>query len=80
MDGAVEGVIEDKYVGASIIRHKSLQELIAPHPMRFGSTEVSIMLSRTSVGPELYEKIERSVAELKANGSMDKILVQYQNP
>lgn len=80
LDGAVDGVIEDKYVGASIIRHRSLQDFIMPHAMSFGSTGVSIMLSRATVDSDLFARIEDSVKELKDNGSIDKILVQYQSP
>jgi polar amino acid transport system substrate-binding protein len=79
-DGAVEGVIEDKYVGAAIIRHKDLGDLIALHPTRFSSTPVSIMVSRVAVDEATFERLDASVGELLDNGAIDKVLAQYGNP
>lgn len=80
LDGQVDGIIEDKFVGASIIRHKNLSASIKPHPLHFDSSPVSIMVSRASVDPELFERINQSVRDLKANGGIDKVLAQYRNP
>lgn len=80
LDGDVNGVIEDRFVGASILRHKSLHELIVPHNVRFESRPVSIMISRASVDEDLFQAMDRSVRELKANGAIGMILAQYQNP
>lgn len=80
LDGEVDGIIEDKYVGASIIRHRSLQDFIMPHAMSLGQTGVSIMVSRASVDAARFAQIDDAVKKLKAEGAMDKVLVQYQNP
>lgn len=80
LDGEVDGIIEDKFVGASIIRHKNLQDAISPHPLRLTSNPVSIMVSRASVDDELFARINQSVQELQANGAIDKVLAQYLNP
>lgn len=80
LDGEVDGILEDKFVGASIIRHKNLRKEIEPHPVRFSSNPVSIMVSRASVDPDLFGEIDQSVRDLKANGAIDKVLAQYQIP
>lgn len=80
LDGRVDGIIEDKFVGASIIRHKNLALAITPHAMRFGSTPVSLMVSKASVDSELFGKLNRSVNELRSSGAIDKVLSQYRNP
>jgi polar amino acid transport system substrate-binding protein len=79
-DGGVEGIIEDKYVGASIIRHKDLNEVITPHPMRFSSNDVSIMVSRASVDEATFERLDASVGKLLDNGAIAMVLAQYGNP
>ncbi len=79
LEGEVDGVIEDRYVGASIIRHKNLRDSIALHPMRLNSNPVSIMVSRASVDEALFSRINQSVMELQANGAIEKVLAQYLN-
>lgn len=80
LERQVDAIIEDKYVGAAIIRHKSLHESIAPHALRFGSQPVSIMVSRASVAADRFERLNQSVQQLKDNGAIDKVLAQYRNP
>jgi polar amino acid transport system substrate-binding protein len=80
LDGRVDGIIEDKFVGASIIRHKNLALAITPHAMRFGSTPVSLMISKASVDSARFDKLNRSVNELRSSGAIDKVLSQYRNP
>jgi len=77
LDGQVQGIIEDKFVGAAIIRHKSLGESVVAHPQRFGSRPVSIMVSKASVSEALFKQINQSVQDLRENGAIDKILAQY---
>ncbi|NND45694.1 MAG: amino acid ABC transporter substrate-binding protein [Xanthomonadales bacterium] len=76
----VDAAIEDKYVGAAIIRHKNLGNDIVPHPMQFTSNPVSIMVSRASVDDAKFERLDASVAYLRENGAIDKVLAQYLNP
>lgn len=80
LEREVDAIIEDKFVGASIIRHKNLQDSIMPHPLSFDSTAVSIMVSREAVDEELFNRLNESVQELLASGAIDKVLAQYQNP
>jgi polar amino acid transport system substrate-binding protein len=79
-DGAVEGIIEDKYVGAAIVRHKDLGDLVAVHPTRFSSSPVRIMVSRAAVDEPTFDRLDASVGELLDNGAIDKVLAQYGNP
>lgn len=79
-DGAVEGIIEDKYVGAAIVRHKDLGNLVAVHPTRFSKTPVRIMVSRAAVDEETFERLDASVTELLQSGAIEKVLAQYGNP
>jgi polar amino acid transport system substrate-binding protein len=77
LDGEVDVIIEDKYVGASIIRHKSLSGTVSTHPWDLTSHPVSIMVSKASVDEAQFSRLNRSVQELKASGAIDKILAQY---
>lgn len=78
-EGEVEGIIEDKYVGAAIIRHKNLFDVVSTHPVRFSSTAVSFMVSRAAVDEVTFDRIDSSVSELLESGAIDKVLAQYGN-
>ncbi|MEM1412341.1 MAG: transporter substrate-binding domain-containing protein [Pseudomonadota bacterium] len=80
VDGEVDGIIEDQYVGAAIIRHKDLGDEIALHPARFTSTAVSFMVSRSAVDEATFERLDASVSELLGSGAIEKVLAQYGNP
>lgn len=77
LEGAVDGLVEDKYVGSAIIRHKNLQNDIKPHPMTFNTTEISIMVSRASVDEAKFQRLNDSVQALRESGAIDKVLAQY---
>ncbi len=78
-EGEVEGIIEDKYVGAAIIRHKNLFDEVSTHPLRFSNTTVSFMVSRAAVDQDTFERIDSSVGELLESGAVAKVLAQYGN-
>ncbi len=80
IDGAVDGIIEDQYVGAAIIRHKDLGGVVTTHPLRFDSTAVSFMVSRASVDEDTFKRLDASVGELLQSGAIGKVLSQYGNP
>lgn len=77
LDGRVEGILEDKYVGAAVIRHKDLGDVIRTHPARFTSHPVSFMVSRAAVDEATFQRIDDSVGELLDSGAIDKVLAQY---
>jgi len=79
LDGEVDAIIDDKYVGASIIRRKDLSEFIMPHPQGFDKSHVHFMLSRASVDDALFQRIDQSLASLHETGQIQIILAQYQN-
>jgi len=78
LDGEIDGFIEDKFVGSSIIRRKNLKNMIAEHPLRFENKGVHMMVSRSSVGEQLFKRLNKSLLELKDNGEIQKILDRYQ--
>ena len=80
LEGGIDGLIEDKYVGAAIIRHKNLQNDISRHPVQFSNTQISIMVSRASVDEALFQRLDDSVQTLRENGAIGKILAQYGDP
>ena len=79
LDAEVDAIIEDKYVGASIIRRKDLSKFITLHPQGFDKSDVHFMLSRASVDDALFQRIDQSLAGLLETGQIQIILAQYQN-
>lgn len=79
LDAEVDAIIEDKYVGASIIRRKNLSDSITLHSQRLEKSNVHFMLSRASVDEALFQRIDQSLAGLLESGQIEIILAQYQN-
>ena len=79
LDGKVDGIIEDKYVGAAIIRRKNLADEITSHTLPLGRSGVRIMISRASVDEPRYERINQSLQQLVANGEIQRMLDHYLN-
>ncbi|MDX1460174.1 MAG: transporter substrate-binding domain-containing protein [Xanthomonadales bacterium] len=77
VEGEIDGFIDDKYVGAAVIRRKNLSTEIAAHPQHFGRAGVRFMLSRASVSQAQYEAINEAVEALLASGKIQEILDQY---
>jgi polar amino acid transport system substrate-binding protein len=76
-ENAVDGVLEDAYVAAAILRRRGWQDDIQQHPLDLGSNAVSLMFSRASVDEEVVTRFNRSLAALKSNGELDRIIARY---
>ncbi len=79
LDGQIDGFLEDKFVGASIIRRKNLANTIKPLPVEFEKSGVSMMVSKSSVGEKMFKRLNKSLLELKEKGEIQAILTSYQN-
>lgn len=77
IENRVDGVLEDPYVAAAILRRRGWQELVEQHPLDLGENQVSFMFSKASVKPEIAERFDRSLASLKQAGRLDAIIRRY---
>lgn len=77
IENRVDGVLEDPYVAAAILRRRGWQDAVVQHPLDLGENQVSFMFSKASVKPELVERFDRSLAKLKAAGELDRIIARY---
>lgn len=73
----IDGFLEDPYVAAAVLRTKGLTEDIEAHPFVIATDPVSLMISKKSVAPEIVERINASLAELKASGDYRAIIEKY---
>jgi polar amino acid transport system substrate-binding protein len=79
LDGEIDGFIEDKYVGSSILKRKNLASQIVAHPLQFTNRDVHMMVSRNSINKELFKKLDNSLKELEAKGELKAIKERYIN-
>lgn len=77
IENRVDGVLEDPYVAAAILRRRGWQELVVQHPLDLGENQVSYMFSKASVKPEVVARFDQSLSSLKNAGRLDEIIRRY---
>ena len=79
LDEEIDGLLEDSFVAASILRRKGLDELIKPHQVTLGNNDVYVMFSKVSVEEQLVAEFNRGLAAIKQNGLYQQIVQRYQD-
>lgn len=77
MNRDVDGVLEDPFVGADVLRRKGWRKEIVRLPMVLHSGSVYVMFSQASVAPETVERINDAFAAMRADGTYRRILRSY---
>jgi polar amino acid transport system substrate-binding protein len=79
LDEEVDGLLEDSFVGAAILRRKGLDKYIQPHSISLDSSDVFVMFSQKSVSPEQVAQFNAGLAQLRENGRYNQIVDKYRN-
>jgi polar amino acid transport system substrate-binding protein len=77
LDEEIDGLLEDSFVGASIMRRKGLDKYIKPHNISLESTDVFVMFSQQSVTEQQVAEFNDGLIQLKENGQYNKIINKY---
>lgn len=77
LDEEIDGLLEDSFVAASILRRKGLDNYIKPHNISLESADVFIMFSQESVSPQQVENFNLGLSKLKDDGNYNKIVNKY---
>lgn len=77
LDGTTDALLDDPFVGVSVIRRKGWENRIVRHPQVLRSGTVSLMFSRASVDAEQVQRFNDALARRKADGSIDRIIGKY---
>lgn len=75
----VDGILEDPYVAAAILRRRGLLSQIEPLPGRFSTGPVHVMLSRETVTEEWVQRLNQSLERISADGTRERIFTRYGN-
>ena len=79
LDEEIDGLLEDSFVGASILRRKGLDKYIQPHSISLGSSEVYVMFSKASVTQAQVQQFNDGLAQLRNNGEYSRIVDKYRH-
>ena len=79
LDEEIDGLLEDSFVGASILRRKGLDKYIQPHSISLGASDVYVMFSQQSVSAEQVEQFNAGLAQLRDSGRYNQIVDKYRN-
>ncbi|MBT8143087.1 MAG: transporter substrate-binding domain-containing protein [Gammaproteobacteria bacterium] len=75
----IDGLLEDSFVAASVIRKKGLDNQIDEHPLVVSTGDVHLMLSKASVDEETVDRLNAALARVKSSGTFDRIIERYLN-
>ncbi len=76
-DNKVDGVLEDPYVGADLIRRRGWNEKLSKLPLVIHSGDVHLMFSKKSVSDKTVELMNNALAKIKANGTFNRLIEHY---
>ena len=77
LDEEIDGLLEDSFVGASILRRKGLDKYIQPHSISLGSSDVFVMFSKASVTAEQVQQFNQALGQLRSSGAYNRLLEKY---
>lgn len=77
LDSKIDGLLEDPFVGASMVKRKALGERLTKLNFILNRGQVSLMFSKASVTPEQIGKFDSAIDAIKANGEFDAIIKRY---
>lgn len=78
IDEEIDGMLEDRFVAASMLRRKGLDKTVSPHSISLGDNDVYVMFSKTSVADSKVGAFNAAMAAIRQNGEYDAILARYQ--
>ena len=79
LDEEIDGLLEDSFVGAAILRRKGLDKYIQAHNISLGSSDVYVMFSQVSVSAEQVAQFNAGLGQLRDNGRYNQIVDKYRN-
>ncbi|WP_199609277.1 substrate-binding periplasmic protein [Flocculibacter collagenilyticus] len=77
LDMDIDGVLEDSFVGASIIRRKGLGQYITKHQITINTGSVYVMFSKKSVKPEIVNEFNKALDEIRNSGKFEELTDRY---
>uniref|UniRef100_A0A486XVN1 Amino acid ABC transporter, periplasmic amino acid-binding protein n=1 Tax=Rheinheimera sp. BAL341 TaxID=1708203 RepID=A0A486XVN1_9GAMM len=79
LDEEIDGLLEDSFVGASILRRKGLDKHIQPHSISLGASDVYVMFSQGSVSAAQVEQFNAGLVKLRDSGRYNQIVDKYRH-
>jgi len=77
MTKRIDGFIMDHISGTNLLREENILNKVEIYPIKIHSAGIYVLFSKKSTTPLMVEKFNKSLAELKANGTYDKIIKKY---
>lgn len=78
IDEEIDGMLEDRFVAASMLRRKGLDKTVSPHSISLGDNDVYVMFSKSTVPDTKVSAFNAAMAAIRQNGEYDAILARYQ--
>lgn len=79
LDEEIDGLLEDSFVGASLLRRKGLDKYIKPHTISMGNSDVYVMFSKASVTEQQVQQFNNGMNQIRSSGVYEQIVDKYTN-
>lgn len=79
LDEEIDGLLEDSFVGASILRRKGLDKYIQEHNISLGNADVYVMFSQVSVSADQVKQFNVGLGQLRDDGRYNQIVDKYRH-
>ncbi|HYE52523.1 MAG TPA: transporter substrate-binding domain-containing protein [Azospirillaceae bacterium] len=74
--GRVDGFLEGEAVGRHMARRLGMLEQVEIHPMPVSSNEAYMLLGTQTVPPDVADRLDAALAEMRADGTVERFLGQ----
>lgn len=73
----IDGFLADPIAATAGLKGEDLLGMVEIHPMKVYSDNIYVMMSKKSVSKQFIKDFNKSLAQIKANGTHDRILKKY---
>ena len=73
----IDGLLEDPFVAAAVVRKKGLDEEIEATPVEIKTGDVRLMFSQASVSQDVVDSINQALESIRADGRHARLMSKY---
>ncbi|WP_337880667.1 transporter substrate-binding domain-containing protein [Rheinheimera sp.] len=78
LDGQVDGMLEDNFVGRALLRRKGLSDEVSAHQVKLPESPIYVMFSKQKVSAEQVGAFNQQLMQLKQSGQYQQLVGKYQ--
>ncbi len=77
IDNKIDGLLEDPFVAAAVIRRKNVADQVSKNGVSVGAGKVHLMFSKATVNPDIVNKFDMALDTIQTSGRYNEIIERY---